>query len=420
MTSENKKKVIKNWLIFIILNIFANFLNYFSNIIIAWRLSNNDYGKVIWIFSLIVLFAIPTQIIQIYISNNTADTERNDDIFWLFVFFTIIWLIINWLLLCFNWFFTNLLHINFNIFFLVITQTILVFPLYVIRWFLQWNKEFSKLWISTFIEVIVKFALIIFFIFIMNKWVISILIAVNISVFCSFLYSYFNIKELSLKKFFTLEISNIKKIFRIKKSELWYFFNLLIGISWTFALINMDMVLAQNFIPTQSWVYAVYSRLWQIIFMWWVIFISITMPYIINSYSRKLDTKPNFIKWFMAILICSLFWLWFYYLFPEFIILKLFKKNIVDNHNLFFVWLSYLFIVLSYFIANYFLSIKKYFINIIIIGILIFYWANIYLYHYNLENFIFVLLRTSILYFTLSSLYIIYFKLNKNIQSSEF
>lgn len=404
------KKILKKSVSFIILNLTANFVNYFSNIIISWKLIWDEYWKIMAIFSLIVLYAIPTQIIQIHISNKTAlneSYELKDDI----IFYNQFWIVYTLFLLPLFYLIKWTLEISFSGYLLILIHTFLVFNLTLLRWFMQWKKEFHKLWISYFTEVISKFAIMVFLLFYLSKWINWILFSIIISLIISIILAnnWCN-KSLSLKNIFSLWNWNEWNLIKTRLNEIRNFLGLFIWISWVILFMNMDMLLVKHFIPKSASIYAIYSKLWQIIYMWWNILIQISIPTILTIYSQKKSTRNNFLTWFWLILISWLGLIFIFNLFWKEIILKLFKNNIKDTYFLVILSLWYLSLILWNYCTNYLLALKKYYTNYAIIFSIMIYILSINIISWWIEKYVFWFFIGSNWYLILSLTFLLYFK----------
>lgn len=413
---QKKNKLLILSIIFIILNFSSNILNYISNIVISWKLLWDDYWKIMAIFSLIVILAIPTQIIQFNISNKTAldkDYELDNDL----KFYSTVWFFYSLILIFLYIPIKNIINIWLIDYILVVSQTFLVFELTIFRWNLQWSKKFNVLWLSYFIEVLIKFLLIIISLFIFSKWISFILIAINLSILTAIFYTKWNItkfetkvirqktKYINIKEIFSNE--TIKQYIKEIRNLLWLF----IWISWMIMLINIDMITVHYFIPTKASIYAVYTKLWQMIYMWWNIIIQLSIPIILWIYSEKKSTRKNFLKWFFIILFCWLIWISIFNFYWYEIINILFKIKITSVNELTIISSSYLLLVLWYYINNYLLSLKQYYCNYSILIWILFYILSISIINKNLYWFVISFLWTSLIYFLTSIFFILYFKL---------
>lgn len=72
---DTKKKTVFSLgtLLFVFSGVLVNVLNYSVSIMVSWRLSVDMYGELNALFSLLFLLAIPTIIIQTFVSNLIAE-----------------------------------------------------------------------------------------------------------------------------------------------------------------------------------------------------------------------------------------------------------------------------------------------------------------------------------------------------------
>jgi len=404
-----KNKNIFVWWIYIILSLSTNLLNYVSNIILWTYYSLFDFWRINLIFSLIFLIWIPTLIIQTFVSNhsNSKDEELivfskyfNNSIFWWFMI-----IVVNSLLFMF---YEKVFKFDITLLTLLNIQVFISYPLSVIRWYIQGRKEFSILGINLFLEVVLKLIFIWISLYIWVRHIHILLALISFSSIISLLHWLYKIrtKKVCWDNIISNEIIT-------KKSD---FIKTFIWISWIYLFINLDMIFAWYFIPEKAWIYAIFSKLWLIIFMIWSIFTWMSLPYFVSEYFSWKDTKKIFTVFFSIVFFCWITLVAIFYIFPHVVIKFMFHKEISEYYLLPISSIWFFILTLSSYILNYFISIKKFIINYSVIIALTCFILLIILRTKNIEYLVYNQLISSCIFFLLSLSYLMYFKINKKAQ----
>ncbi len=345
-------------ILFIMLNIF-NFLNYLYHFIIARMLVPADYGILITLFSIIYIFGIPSEGIQVLFARLTSkyNIKGEDGKIKYFVNkgikrVSFIASIIFLILFLASFFLSKFLKIDFWL--LVVTNAmIFAFVLAPIpRGVLQGKKKFGKFGISFIVESIVRLFLSVFLVWIGFK-VYGAIIGVFLGIFLGFLMALFFIKDTMKER---AEKENLRDIYQFSVPFFVVTFVIL-------CMLSIDVILVRRFFiadPDLVGKYAVLSTLGKIIFLGTASVSKTMFPSASERFEEKKETRHIFVKSFIVtILLCAIALIFFYYL-PELIIRITFGSQYVDiSHLLFYEGLALTFLSLSNLVLLYGLSINR-------------------------------------------------------------
>jgi hypothetical protein len=385
----------KNNLFSILLLSWATFfwgiVNYFYHPLMLQYLTLEEFWtfeSLLWIFSIVSIIILAVSMflvkeisLQQSISWNIYSALKK----YIAIFATIFLLFF----LILGLFLNSFLHINNYLYFLLLWASIffinfelLIFP------FLQWLKKFKILSFIWFIIPIIK--LIIWFIFVFFWFKIyGALFGFIISQLIFILLWYYFLKKNLLFNNLSNNNNNLeKKIisdFKSQKKQIFQFFlsSIILAI-----LMNIDILFAKHFFEAEiAWTYAGISIIAKfLVFVWMSIE---TVYYPILTSQKFIDKKKVFLLSSLYVII-TLWALWFFYLFWE-KILYIFKPWFEQYLDLLYLIIIYCWALsLLNFIVKILVAFDKYFLNYILIFLLIIFIFLLYKFTsssmYNMVN----------------------------------
>lgn len=342
----------------ILIGIF-NVLNYVFQMSMARMLGPADYGILAVLMSFVYIFGIPSEAIQTitvrYTSIFSSKKEggkikdlllrglKKGFIFSIFVFLVFVFLAI---------FLSMLLKIEFLLIFLTGILIFSSFEMPVLRGVLQGKKKFAGLGINLILESSIKVIFSILLVF----WGVKVYGAmwgVLIGAAFAFLIGFFMVKDVLKGK---RRSADFKGVYR-------YNLPMLISIISIVLMYSLDIILAKAFFsPRIAGQYAFVSLIGKTI-----LFVSLAVgktmfPISSERFAKGKKTHDLFKKSIIMVSLISVFALFFYFFFPEFVIkiISLWSTQYIEASNILFILgLAFSFTAVTNIVLLYGLSINK-------------------------------------------------------------
>ncbi|MEK6881372.1 MAG: oligosaccharide flippase family protein [Nanoarchaeota archaeon] len=384
--------------LFVMLNIF-NFINFLYHFIIARLLVPSDYGILITLFSIIYIFGVPSEGIQVLFARLTAKFSVNKEdgkisyivkkginkgfLISFFIFAV---------LFAASFFLSEFLKIDFWLIVLTNAMVFIFILAPVPRGVLQGKKRFGRFGLSFIAESIIRLFLSVVLVILGFK-VYGAIVGVFIGVVLGFLVALFFIRDITKEK---EERENLGNIYQFSVP---FFLTTLIILS----MLSIDVLLARRFFisdPDLVGKYAVLSTLGKIIFLGTASVGKTMFPLTSEKFEEKKETFHIFKKAFVLISVLCLIALAFFYLFPELIIKITFGSQYTDIAPLlFYEGIALTFLSLSSLILLYGLSINRIKNPYWLFLFLIIEIALLSIFNSNLKNYIIALAFSNIVMF---------------------
>ena len=313
----HKSEFMKGSLILLVsINIF-NILNYFFHFISARFLGPINYGVLATIMSILYIFGIPSESIQMITSrystkfNIKGDKGRIKNLMSKSIKkFLILGIFSALLFIIFSPLIGRFLFIEEKILMLAGVVLIGLFLVPITRGILQGTKKFKSLGLNYILDGSIKLVLTIFLILIGWK-VYGAIVAIILSLSFAFLFSFLSLKEILKEKKKEEEIKGIYS----------YSFPVLVSIASIMILLSIDIILAKRFFSAEiAGQYAVISMLSKIIFFATWPISKAMFPLTSEKHDKKEDSKNLLKKSFQIVLFIALLILLIYFLIPKSII----------------------------------------------------------------------------------------------------
>lgn len=363
----------------------VNIFNYAYNIILGRILGPSNYGVLVTLLSIFLIFGSLSGSLSLVLTKFTSQfkaEKKESNIFLLlkYSFLGILFfsLISFFIFLIFSNKIANFLNIESDtpiiILGIAISFLSLITPL---RGILRGLQKFTYLGLNLVIESLIKLILGILFVILgfgINGAIGALPISTIISVFIvlfplNFLMSY-KVKDSSI---------NFKEIFR-------YFWPVFISMTCFFILINMDIILVKHFFNSiEAGIYSVAVQFGKIVFFFPISVTFVMFPKITELYILKKDTSKVFFKYLILVLFMCLAITSLYYIAPDFLINLFFGKQYSNSANLiFFYGIAMTLYSLVFIFINYFLSIDYKKISIIVLFFTLVQFISIWFMHDSL------------------------------------
>lgn len=346
----------------------VNIFNYAYNIILGRMLGPSNYGVLVSLLSIFLIFGSLSGSFSLVLTKFTSQfkTEKKESSIFLLLkysYFAILFfsLILFFIFLIFSNKIANFLNIESNtpiiILGIAISFLFLITPL---RGILRGLQKFTYLGLNLVIDSLIKLILGILLVILgfgINGAIVALPLSTIISVFIvlfplNFLMTY-KIKDSSI---------DFKEIFK-------YFWPVFISMTCFFILINMDIILVKHFFNfIEAGIYSVAVQFGKIVFSFPISVTFVMFPKITQLYTLKKDTSKIFLKYLILVLIMCLTITSLYYIAPDFMVNLFFGKQYSNSANLIFLYgINMTLYSLVFIFINYFLSINDKRISVIVL-----------------------------------------------------
>ncbi len=347
-----KNELIKGSLIlFIFMNLF-NFLNYAFHFFMARMLNIIDYGVLAVLMSLVYVFLVPSEAIQLVASKySTMFNNELGKIKYLFSsmlkksfrFGLLAYILFIPIAFFLSWF----LDIKISLLLFIGVLLFFAFLAPINRGILQGQKKFNKMGISILSEAVFKIIIALFLVIVGWK-IYGAIAGIVLGLGLSFIFSFIFIKDILNKKQKKVDI----------KGKYAYSFRVFFVLLILFIMLMIDMIFIKRFFSGEIvGAYAVISLLGKTIFFATVPISKAMFPFTSNS---KKHSKRRLVSAIKLVSIIGILAIIIFLFFSKLIVLLLFGETYLEFSNM--LWLSgiaFLMLALSNVSIHYWLSLKK-------------------------------------------------------------
>lgn len=358
-SSLRKDEFVRGSILLVVMFGVYNILNYVFQMSMARMLGPADYGILAVLMSIVYIFSIPSEAIQTVVSRYTsAFNIRNElgkikDLLIRGIKNAAIFAVILFVIFLFvSFFLSEWLRVDF--FILALTGVIIFFSFLspITRGVMQGRKEFMKMGFNLVSESLLKILLAITLVIVGWK-VYGAMGGVVLAALAAFILSFVVIKEVLASKRKKVDFGKI------------YSYNLpsLVAITSIVLMYSLDIILARRFFsPEIAGQYAFVSLIGKAIVFANLAIGKAMFPLTSESFEKGKDTRSIFKKSLVFVLLISVVALFFYLLFPEFVI-KLLSlgsdKYLGASSVLFTLGIAFTFTSLTNTLLLYNLSINR-------------------------------------------------------------
>ena len=287
-------------ILLITINLF-NALNYFFHFAMVRMLNSVDYGTLVALMSILYIFNVSTESIQIiitkYISNEKSRGKIKNIIKKSLKKGSVVSVFLFLIFLVISVFISNFLRIEY--FLVALTGTIIfsVILLPINRGALQGEKKFKALGVNMALEGLIKISLAIFLVYLGWK-VYGAILAVFLGTFLAFILSFANLKDIFRSKEEKSDTSGIYS----------YSLPVFVVMVTIVTFYSLDVILAKRFFPGElAGQYAIASTLAKIIFFGTMPISKAMFPI---SSRESLNEKPSKHILWKSIFILGVLFMW--------------------------------------------------------------------------------------------------------------
>jgi len=416
---KDPSSTVKNIGIMFIATSIINFSNFLYHIIMGRMLGPSEYGILTSIFSLLFIAGALTLTVQTTLTKYTSNYLAEENIPKIKNLFYLITKRLA--ILTFVIFIIIVIFINKIAAFLKLSS---IYPLLVLgimimegsliaagRGVIQGAKRFKALGINMILEVALKLGLGIILVYIGLKAggaIIGFMLATLFSYFCIYIPLWKILKKKNNKDF--NDKINLKKFYRD-------IYLILISTIFITVLSYTDIILVKHFFSSyDTGLYSAAAQIGRIILFFPGAVSIVIFPRLSEKFAKKQDINNTALKSFSIVFAISCFFLIVYYFFPELMVKIIYgDKYLVASELVFKYGIFMTFISLINIQIFYFISVGKFWYLLLFFSAIILQITLIWIYHFNLEIVIWILISVSLLSFLINSL--LMFVYNKKINS---